>query len=158
MNFPHSTMSVQIRNISEMRTKWKRKKSRAYALIQKFHHSTLIPVIYHHCRVRKWSFQHHLIHFEVSWYQNDHRMTNKSFHTDSKWQGWPRDEVDQNLLHGECFSFHGHSCHSLYNREAMGATSCTHFNINLLSFKYNREARGATSCSHFNINLLSFLV
>ena len=48
--------------------------------------------------------------------------------------------------------------HSQYNREARGATSCTHFNINLLSFNYNREARGATSFSHFNINLLSFLV
>ena len=51
-------------------------------------HSTLIPVILNHSRMRKSSFQHHFNHSEVIQYQNDHRMRKESFQNDYKWQGW----------------------------------------------------------------------
>ena len=51
------------------------KNSRAFALLQKLPHSTLIQVINQHSRMRKISFQHQLLHSEVIQYLNDYRMT-----------------------------------------------------------------------------------
>ena len=56
-------------------------------------HSTLIPVILNHSRMRKSSFQHRFNHSEVIRCQNGHGMTIKSFQNDFKWQGWTGMEV-----------------------------------------------------------------
>ena len=56
-------------------------------------HSTLIPVILNHSRMRKSSFQHRFNHSEVIQCQNGHGMTIKSFQNDFKWQGWAGMEV-----------------------------------------------------------------
>ena len=133
-----------------MWAEWEGKKSRAFALLQKFHHFTLIWVINHHSRVRKWSFKHHFIHSKVIQCKNDHWMTKKTFQDDSKWQGWPRDEEDQNHLHEKCPSFQHHSGHSDIILSRMTFKWWWIWTIKFLPY---REA-GVSSLRFLSVNLI----
>ena len=95
-----------------MRAEWERKKSRAFALLQKFEsfhpHSSHSKSFQDEKIVIPASFQSFEGHSVSEWPWNDDKVISKWL----KMTGMVRDGGDQNILHQKFSSFHPHSSHS----------------------------------------------